>query len=40
MNDLKLDSLYVVYQGPYRFKLADGIEAEPLWAMLLAEPAA
>ena len=34
MNDLKLDALYVVYPGPHRFKLADGIEAVPLWAML------
>jgi uncharacterized protein len=34
MNDLKLDALYVVYPGLHRFKLADGIEAVPLWAML------
>ncbi len=34
MNDLKLDSLYVVYPGLHRYKLADGIEAVPLWAML------
>jgi len=40
MNDLKLDSLYVVYPGLHRYKLADGIEAVPLWAMLPAEPAA
>lgn len=40
MNDLKLDSLYVVYPGLHRYKLADGIKAVPLWAMLPAEPAA
>ena len=34
MKDLKLDALYVVYPGLHRFKLADGIEAVPLWAML------
>jgi len=34
MHDLKLDALYVVYPGLHRFKLADGIEAVPLWAML------
>ena len=34
LNDLKLDVLYVVYPGLHRFKLADGIEAVPLWAML------
>ena len=34
MNDLKLDSLYVVYPGLHRYKLADGIEAVLLWAML------
>ena len=32
----KLDALYVVYPGLHRFKLADGIEAVPLWAMLPA----
>ncbi len=36
MQDLKLDALYVVYPGLHRFKLADGIEAVPLWAMLPA----
>lgn len=36
MHDLKLDALYVVYPGPHRFKLADGIEAVPLWALLPA----
>ena len=34
MNDLKLDALYVVYPGLHRYKLADGVEAVPLWAML------
>lgn len=34
MQDLKLDALYVVYPGLHRFKLADGIEAVPLWALL------
>lgn len=34
MDDLKLDALYVVYPGLHRFRLADGIEAVPLWAML------
>lgn len=36
-DDLKLDALYVVYPGLHRFKLADGIEAVPLWAMLPSE---
>ena len=36
MQDLKLDALYVVHPGLHRFKLADGIEAVPLWAMLPA----
>ena len=34
MHDLKLDALYVVYPGLHRYKLADGIEGVPLWAML------
>jgi predicted AAA+ superfamily ATPase len=34
MSDLKLDALYVVYPGQHRFRLADGIEAVPLWALL------
>jgi predicted AAA+ superfamily ATPase len=34
IDDLKLDALYVVYPGPYRFPLADNIEAVPLWGML------
>lgn len=33
-EDLRLDALYVVYPGPQRFRLADGIEAVPLWAVL------
>ncbi len=36
MHDLKLDALYVVYPGEHRFRLADGIEAVPLWAVLPA----
>lgn len=36
MDDLKLEALYVVYPGPHRFTMADGIEAVPLWAMLPA----
>ena len=34
MHDLKLDALYVVYPGLHRYKLADKVEAVPLWAML------
>jgi uncharacterized protein len=33
---LKLDALYVVHPGALRFRMADGIEAVPLWAMLPA----
>ncbi len=33
-EDLGLDVLYVVYPGEHRFRLAEGIEAVPLWAML------
>jgi uncharacterized protein len=36
IDDLKLDSLYVVHPGLHRFVLAEGIEAVPLWAMLPA----
>ena len=36
MHDLKLDALYVVYPGLHRFKVADGIEAVPLWGLLPA----
>ena len=35
-RDLKLDALYVVYPGQHRFRLADGMEAVPLWAVLPA----
>ena len=34
MSDLKLDALYVVYPGLHRYKLADRVEAVPLWAVL------
>lgn len=34
MQDLGLDALYVVYPGERRLRLAHGIEAVPLWAML------
>ena len=34
MEDLKLDALYVVYPGLHRYKMADGMEAVPLWAVL------
>ena len=34
MDDLKLDTLYVVYPGAHRFRLAPGVEAVPLWALL------
>ena len=36
IDDLKLDALYVVHPGPHRFRMAEGIEAVPLWAMLPA----
>lgn len=36
VEDLKLDALYVVYPGEHRFRLAGGIEAVPLWALLPA----
>ena len=36
IDDLKLDALYVVYPGLHRYRLADGIEAVPLWAVLPA----
>ena len=38
-DDLKLDALYVVYPGEQRFRLADGVEAVPPWAMLPARAA-
>jgi hypothetical protein len=34
LQDLKLDALYVVYPGLHRYKLADKVEAVPLWAVL------
>ena len=40
MHDLKLNALYVVYPGKHRYKLVDGIEAVPLWAMPPGEGAA
>jgi len=33
-NDLKLDRLYVVYPGDYRYTLGEGIDAVPLHALL------
>ena len=38
MADLHLDALYVVYPGQHRYRLADGIEAVPLWALLPPPP--
>lgn len=40
MDDLRLDALYVVYPGLHRYRLADGIEAVPLWAVLPASTGA
>jgi len=34
MDDLKLDALYVVHPGLHRFRMANGVEAVPLWAMI------
>ena len=34
MNDLKLDSLYVVYPGLHRYPMGEGVEAVPLWSVL------
>jgi predicted AAA+ superfamily ATPase len=34
LQDLKLDTRYVVYPGLHRYKLADKVEAAPLWALL------
>jgi hypothetical protein len=36
MEDLKLDALYVVYPGRWRYYLAEGIEAVPLSQFVLA----
>jgi predicted AAA+ superfamily ATPase len=33
-HDLRLDAMYVVYPGAQRFRMAPGIEAVPLWAVL------
>ena len=38
-RDLKLDALYVVYPGQHRYRMADGVEAVPLWAVLPGEAA-
>jgi hypothetical protein len=35
IDDLKLDALYVVYPGEHRFGMGDGIEAVPVWGMLV-----
>jgi len=34
MADLQLDALYVVYPGLHRYRLAEGVEAVPLGALL------
>jgi uncharacterized protein len=34
IDSLKLDAFYVVYPGLHRYRLADGVEAVPLWAAL------
>jgi predicted AAA+ superfamily ATPase len=34
IDDLKLDALYVVHGGNLRYRMAEGIEAVPLWAVL------
>lgn len=34
MDELQLDALYVVYPGPHRYPVGEGVEAVPLWAML------
>jgi hypothetical protein len=36
-DELKLDRLYVVYPGAHRFEMAAGIEAVPLWALLVPD---
>jgi uncharacterized protein len=36
MDDLKLDALYVVHAGDHRYRMAEGVEAVPLWAVLPA----
>ena len=37
-NDLKLNALYVAYPGNERFRMAESIEAIPLWALLPPAP--
>ena len=34
MHDLKLDALYVVYPAGSATRIAEGVEAVPLWAVL------
>jgi predicted AAA+ superfamily ATPase len=36
LHDLALDALYVVYPGAHRYRLAERVEAVPLWALLPA----
>ena len=36
MNDLNLDALYVVYPGPHRYAMGEGVEAVPQWTVLPA----
>lgn len=38
LEDLRLDRLYVVYPGRYRFQLEEKVEAVPLWAVVGAGP--
>ncbi len=38
-DDLKLDTLSIVYPGDQRFTLEPGVEAVPLWALLPGSPA-
>ena len=35
-NDLKLDALYVVYPGEHRYPIAVGVEAVPLWGLVVS----
>jgi uncharacterized protein len=34
LHDLQLDALYVVYPGTQRFRIAEGVQAVPLAALL------
>jgi hypothetical protein len=36
MQDLKLDAMYVVYPGFQRYPMGEGVEAVPLWAVMLS----